>query len=183
MDPDPVLREHREPDEFDRKDPMTYSETGRTMDYSEALEQLDVHTAQSVVGRAILDSAYREQLMDDPDRALEGYEITPEEREALHAIDLGEFDRIAEDFFHRFSKSEDDPEHSQLEGEVLLMALQDVLTNVLKLDGVDLEIGHSQSEGEALLMALQDALANVLKLDDVDMDIDGATDKDSWKGE
>lgn len=35
------------------------------------------------VERASLDAGFRVQLMEDPDRALEGYDLTPEEREQL----------------------------------------------------------------------------------------------------
>ena len=153
MDPDPVLRETRDPEELDFKVERKHPDAEQLIDYVSHLEQLDVHSAQSVVGRAILDPAYREQLVDDPERALEGYEITSEEREALLSIDMAELDRIAEDFVNRFSTSEDDPDHPKMEGEVLFQALREVSTNVLKMDDVDMDIGgatHKDSwKGEA----------------------------------
>jgi len=43
-------------------------------------------TLQCIVGTAIVDSRFRQELLAQPASALRGFELTPEEREAVGAI-------------------------------------------------------------------------------------------------
>ena len=51
---------------------------------------------QAVIGRCLLDVAFRELLFADPDRALAGYDLTSGERAALFGIDAEMLDACAE---------------------------------------------------------------------------------------
>jgi len=137
MDPDPVLRKTLEQGEhkfsFDAKN----IEIARTNVNIAALEELEVDSAQTVIGRAVLDPDYREMLQTDLDQALEEYDVSPAEREALAAIDIAELNRIAETFISRLSISEGESEGSSSEIEAVLRALLDVSSSVLKLDDLD----------------------------------------------
>lgn len=56
---------------------------------------------QEILARALEDGRFRQRLLDDPDRALHGYDLSPEEREALIAGNLRDLlltvDRAGED--------------------------------------------------------------------------------------
>ena len=54
---------------------------------SEALEQ--------VVDRAVKDSNYRDLLLNNPEKALEGYAVTDEERQMLSELTTDTFDEFA----------------------------------------------------------------------------------------
>ncbi len=51
---------------------------------------------EAIIGRATLDTHFRELLFADPDQALAGYDLTREERAALLAIDAETLDAFAE---------------------------------------------------------------------------------------
>ncbi|WP_129630622.1 Franean1_4349 family RiPP [Candidatus Oscillochloris fontis] len=42
---------------------------------------------QQIIGRAVTDAAFRQQLIDNAKAACKGYDLTPEELEALEALD------------------------------------------------------------------------------------------------
>jgi len=56
---------------------------------------------QEILARALEDGRFRQRLLDDPDRALHGYDLSTEEREALIAGNLRDLlltvDRAGED--------------------------------------------------------------------------------------
>jgi hypothetical protein len=54
---------------------------------SEALDE--------IVGRAVNDEAYRNLLLTDPDKALEGYQLSAEIRTMLEGLTEGTFDEFA----------------------------------------------------------------------------------------
>ena len=60
---------------------------------------------QAVIGKAVMDSEFREALFADPDQALEGYELTEEEVAALKAIDAETMESFAGSLDERISKS------------------------------------------------------------------------------
>ena len=60
---------------------------------------------QAVIGKAVLDSEFREALFADPDQALEGYELTEEEVAALKTIDAETMESFAGSLDERISKS------------------------------------------------------------------------------
>lgn len=59
---------------------------------------------QAVIGKAVLDSEFREALFADPDQALEGYELTEEEVAALKTIDTETVESFAGSLDERISK-------------------------------------------------------------------------------
>jgi hypothetical protein len=60
---------------------------------------------QAVIGKAVMDSEFREALFADPDQALEGYELTEEEVAALKAVDAETMESFAGSLDERISKS------------------------------------------------------------------------------
>ncbi len=68
---------------------------------------------QAVIGKAVLDSEFREALFADPDKALEGYELTEEEVAALKVIDAETMESFAGGLDERISKA-----HLQFAGGV-----------------------------------------------------------------
>lgn len=146
LDPDPITRVSSESAEVDFKVEMKFTEAEFLKDFGEALEQLDIHSAQAVVGRAILDSSFRDILEMDPDQALSGYELTSEEREGLMSIDHIELNRIAEDFINQFTESGEDPDRIKMEESWFIKVLEDASTSVLKLDAQNLAEQLKKSE-------------------------------------
>jgi hypothetical protein len=51
---------------------------------------------EAILGRCVMDDAYRTLLFAHPDQALAGYELTKEERAALLAVDAETLDAFAE---------------------------------------------------------------------------------------
>ena len=41
---------------------------------------------EQIIGRAVLDEKFRQLLFSDPDKALAGYDLTPEERKGILAL-------------------------------------------------------------------------------------------------
>jgi hypothetical protein len=68
---------------------------------------------QAVIGKAVMDSEFREALFADPDQAVEGYELTEEEVAALKAIDAETVESFAGSLDERISKA-----HLQFSGGV-----------------------------------------------------------------
>lgn len=60
---------------------------------------------QSIVGKAVTDSAFREGLFADPDAALAGYELDAVEIAALRTIDFETMEFVAGALEDRISKS------------------------------------------------------------------------------
>jgi hypothetical protein len=60
---------------------------------------------EAVIGKAVMDSEFREALFADPDKALEGYELAEEEVAALKAIDAETVESFAGTLDERISKS------------------------------------------------------------------------------
>jgi hypothetical protein len=59
---------------------------------------------QAVIGKAVMDSEFREALFADPDKALEGHELTEGEVAALKAIDAETMESFAGSLDERISK-------------------------------------------------------------------------------
>lgn len=55
---------------------------------------------ESVLGRTILDSAFRDLLFADPDQALSHFELTPAEKDNLKNIDSETLERMADILLH-----------------------------------------------------------------------------------
>ncbi len=66
---------------------------------------MSVEGVQKIMARAIVDGAYRQLLLDHPDQALAGFDLTGEETAALKALKGEELDGAATDLEDRLSKS------------------------------------------------------------------------------
>jgi hypothetical protein len=60
---------------------------------------------QAIIGKAVLDSEFRETLFANPDQALAGYELTEVEVAALKAIDAETMESFAGTLDERISKA------------------------------------------------------------------------------
>lgn len=61
-------------------------------------------TVQNIIGRAVMDEAFRELLFNDPDQALKGYDLTPEEKALLRDLDREEMAQFAGKLDERITK-------------------------------------------------------------------------------
>lgn len=58
----------------------------------------------TIIGRALTDAQFRQQLIDDAARACQGYDLTPEELQALEAIEPESFEALASSLPERIIK-------------------------------------------------------------------------------
>jgi hypothetical protein len=61
---------------------------------------------ETIIGKAVLDDEFREALFANPERALEGYDLTEEEVAALKGIDAETMDALAGTLDERISKAD-----------------------------------------------------------------------------
>jgi hypothetical protein len=66
---------------------------------------MSVESLQEIIGRAVMEPEYRELLFSEPDRALEGYELTEEEASALKRLHPEKFDAVASELEERISRA------------------------------------------------------------------------------
>jgi hypothetical protein len=59
---------------------------------------------QNLIGRAVMDVAFRELLFSDPDKAFAGYDLTEEEKTILRNLDAGEVASFAGKLDERITK-------------------------------------------------------------------------------
>ena len=60
---------------------------------------------QAVIGKAVTDSTFREELFANPDQALSGYELTEAEMAALKNVDAETLESFAGTLDERISKA------------------------------------------------------------------------------
>ena len=60
---------------------------------------------EAIIGKAVVDSEFREALFANPDEALAGYELTEVEIAALKAVDAETMESFAGSLDERISKS------------------------------------------------------------------------------
>ena len=60
---------------------------------------------QQIIANAVINTEYREMLFNEPDKALEGFELTEEERTALIDLDRQSFDATASEMEDRISRA------------------------------------------------------------------------------
>ena len=60
---------------------------------------------QAIIGKAVLDSEYRQALFADPETALEGYDLTEQEVATLKGIDSETMESLAGTLDERISKA------------------------------------------------------------------------------
>ena len=66
---------------------------------------MSVQDTRKVVSRAVMDEEYRRTLFSDPDTALAGYDLTPDEVQALRSIPAETMDDFANHLEERISMS------------------------------------------------------------------------------
>ena len=59
---------------------------------------------QNLIGRAVMDEAFRKLLFSDPDKAFEGYDLTQEEKAILSDLDPEEVASFAGKLDERITK-------------------------------------------------------------------------------
>jgi hypothetical protein len=60
---------------------------------------------QEIITKAVTDEEYRDLLLSDPEKALEGYELTDEETASLKALERDEFEAAAGELDERVSRA------------------------------------------------------------------------------
>jgi hypothetical protein len=66
---------------------------------------MSLEAVQQVIGRAVIDAEFRQQLIDDARAACQGYDLTEEELDALEALDSESLKAFAGTLDVRISKS------------------------------------------------------------------------------
>ena len=69
-------------------------------------QRMSQAAVEQVMGRLVLDRAFRAQVVADPAQALAEFDLTVEERQGFTALDLAEFDRGASELEERVSKGQ-----------------------------------------------------------------------------
>lgn len=64
---------------------------------------MSIENVQTILGRAVTEPEYRELLFSDPGAALEGYELSEEEMDALKGLEREKFDAVASELEDRIS--------------------------------------------------------------------------------
>ena len=62
-------------------------------------------TVQKIIIRAVREPEYRELLFGEPDKALEGYELSEEESAALKGLERDSFDAVVSEVEERVSRA------------------------------------------------------------------------------
>lgn len=66
---------------------------------------MSLEDVKQVIGRAVLDAEFRNQLFSDPENSLEDYDLTDEERAGLKNIERDKFDAMASALEERMSRA------------------------------------------------------------------------------
>jgi hypothetical protein len=66
---------------------------------------MSLESLQEIIGRAVTEPEYRELLFSEPDKAVEGYELTEEEAASLKKLQRDKFDAIAGELEERISRA------------------------------------------------------------------------------
>jgi hypothetical protein len=66
---------------------------------------MSTESVKEIIGKAVVDEEYRELLFNEPDKALEGYDLTEEERKALREVKRDKFNEAAIELQERLSRS------------------------------------------------------------------------------
>ena len=66
---------------------------------------MSLETVKEIIGKAVIDIEFRTLLDSDPDKALQGYELTGEERASLEGLKADKFDTVASELGERVSRA------------------------------------------------------------------------------
>lgn len=65
---------------------------------------MSIEAVHQVIGRAVTDEAFRKLLFENPDAALQGFDLTDEERAALADLDEEEVSAFSNQLSQRITK-------------------------------------------------------------------------------
>jgi hypothetical protein len=65
---------------------------------------MTIENVQTIIGRAMVEPEYRELLFSDPDKALEGYDLTQEETQALKSMQNDKVELVGNELEERISR-------------------------------------------------------------------------------
>ncbi len=65
---------------------------------------MSLEAVQAIIGRAIRDTEFRDQMMRNPDPLLDARDVTTEEKEALKNMDWGAIEAFGRDLEQRVSR-------------------------------------------------------------------------------
>ncbi len=65
---------------------------------------MSLEAVSTIIGRAVVDPEFRRQLIDNAAQACEGHDLTPEELEALEALDEKSLETFASSLPERLIK-------------------------------------------------------------------------------
>jgi hypothetical protein len=66
---------------------------------------MSLESVKEIIGKAVMETEFRDLLFDDPDKALEGFDLTDEETAALKALEREKLDEAAEEMGERVSRA------------------------------------------------------------------------------
>lgn len=66
---------------------------------------MTTEAVQEIITKAVTDEEFRNLLLSDPEKALEGYELADEETIALKALEREEFEAAASELDERVSRA------------------------------------------------------------------------------
>jgi hypothetical protein len=66
---------------------------------------MSLEAVQTIIGRVVMEPEYRELLFDNPEKALEGYDLSEGEAAALRDIEREKFDQVAGELEGRISRA------------------------------------------------------------------------------
>ena len=66
---------------------------------------MSAETVQEIIIKAVEDEDYRELLLSDPDKVLEGFDLSDEEVSSLKAVERDQFDEVAGELEERVSRA------------------------------------------------------------------------------
>jgi hypothetical protein len=65
---------------------------------------MTIENVQTIIGRAMVEPEYRELLFSDPDKALDGYDLTQEEIQALKSLENDKVELVGNELEERVSR-------------------------------------------------------------------------------
>ena len=120
---------------------------------------MSLETVKEIIGKAVIDIEFRTLLDSDPDKALQGYELTGEERASLEGLKADKFDAVASELGDRVSRA----------------SAFGILTGLLGRGG-DADLVGNKAEGDLVDFKVEDAVQKELPesegVDGIKMPID-----------
>jgi hypothetical protein len=68
------------------------------------MDTMSRSVVEQIIGKMLLDIEFRNLMASDRDKALEGFDLTDEEREGLKNVDFDDFSKVATSLDERMNK-------------------------------------------------------------------------------